>query len=106
MDNSRIILAICITAGITYILRSMAFVLFPHGKTPAYIAFLGKYLPFSVIGMLVVYCLKHVSLANSPYGIPELVAVALVAGLHLWKRNTLLSILVGTISYMLLLRLF
>ncbi len=106
MDNSRAILAICIMAGITFILRSMSFVLFSHGKTPPYISFLGKYLPFSVIGMLVIYCLKNVSFVRSPYGIPELVAVALVAGLHLWKRNTLLSILVGTVSYMLLLRLF
>lgn len=106
MNNSRAILAICIMAGITFILRSMSFVLFTHGKTPKYISFLGKYLPFSIIGMLVIYCLKNVSLIRSPYGIPEIVAVALVALLHLWKRNTLLSILVGTISYMLLLHLF
>ncbi|MBQ3529208.1 MAG: AzlD domain-containing protein [Oscillospiraceae bacterium] len=106
MDNSRAILAICIMAGITFILRSMSFVLFTHGKTPKYISFLGKYLPFSIIGMLVIYCLKNVSLIRSPYGIPEIVAVALVALLHLWKRNTLLSILVGTVSYMLLLHLF
>lgn len=106
MDNARAILAICIMAGITFLLRSMPFVLFTHGKTPKYISFLGKYLPFSIIGMLVIYCLKNVSLANSPYGIPEIAAVVLVALLHLWKRNTLLSILIGTISYMLLLRLF
>ena len=106
MNNSHAILAICIMAGITFILRSMSFVLFTHGKTPKYISFLGKYLPFSIIGMLVIYCLKNVSLIRSPYGIPEIVAVALVALLHLWKRNTLLSILVGTISYMLLLHLF
>ena len=106
MDNSRAILAVCIMAGITFILRSMPFVLFTHGKTPKYISFLGKYLPFSIIGMLVVYCLKNVSLVHAPHGIPEIAAVALVAGLHLWKRNTLMSILIGTISYMLLLRLF
>ena len=106
MDNSRAILAVCIMAGITFILRSMSFVLFTHGKTPKYISFLGKYLPFAIIGMLVVYCLKNVSLVSAPYGIPEFAAVALVAVLHLWKRNTLLSILAGTVSYMLLLRLF
>lgn len=106
MDNSHAILAICIMAGITFILRGMSFVLFTHGKTPKYISFLGKYLPFSIMGMLVIYCLKNVSLLHTPYGIPELAAVALVAGLHLWKRNTLLSILIGTVSYMLLLRLF
>ena len=106
MNNSHAILAICIMAGITFILRSMSFVLFTHGKTPKYISFLGKYLPFSIIGMLVIYCLNNVSLIRSPYGIPEIVAVALVALLHLWKHNTLLSILVGTIGYMLLLHLF
>lgn len=106
MDNSRAILAIGIMAGITFILRSMSFVLFTHGKTPKYISFLGKYLPFSIIGMLVIYCLKNVSFLHAPHGIPEIVAIALVAGLHLWKRNTLLSVLIGTVSYMLLLRLF
>lgn len=80
--------------------------LFTHGKTPKYISFLGKYLPFSIIGMLVIYCLKNVSFLHAPHGIPEIVAIVLVAGLHLWKRNTLLSVLIGTVSYMLLLRLF
>ena len=58
-------------------------------KTPAYILFLGKYLPYSIMGMLVVYCLKGVQLTIYPHGLPEFLAVAAVVLLHLWKKNTL-----------------
>ena len=105
MNNSRAILAICIMAGITFVLRSMSFVLFTHGKTPKYISFLGKYLPFSIIRMLVIYCLKNVSFLSTPHGIPEAIASALVVALHVWKKNTLLSIVGGTVCYMLLVQL-
>lgn len=59
-------------------------------------------LPYAIMGMLVVYCLKDVSLRGAPFGIPELLGCAVVAGLHIWKRNTLLSIGGGTVFYMLL----
>ena len=64
--------------------------------------YLGKVLPFAIIAMLMVYCLKGTSLLEWPYGLPELIAVAAVVMLHLWKKNTLLSIGVGTVLYMLL----
>ena len=64
--------------------------------------YLGKVLPFAIIAMLMVYCLKGTSLLEWPYGLPELIAVAAVVVLHLWKKNTLLSIGVGTVLYMLL----
>ena len=65
-------------------------------------AYFGKVLPFSIMGMLVVYCLRNISFTAFPFGIPELLGCAVVALLHLWKRNTLLSIGVGTVFYMLL----
>lgn len=97
--------AIAIMAVVTYLLRALPFLIFRERKTPAYIEFLGKYLPYSIIGMLVVYCLRDVSFGGRPYGLPEFAAILLVAVLHIWKRNTLLSIVGGTVCYMLLLHM-
>ena len=79
---------------------------FPKGKpAPRIVAYLGKVLPCAVMGLLVVYCLKDVQPAAAPYGLPQLIAVAATAGLHVWKKNTLLSVGVGTVLYMLLVQL-
>lgn len=87
----------------TVLTRFLPFLLFPAGKpTPKYIQYLGKYLPSAVFGLLVIYSLKNVSLVSGSHGIPELVSIALVVGLHLWKRQMLLSIAGGTVCYMLL----
>ena len=90
----------------TMITRFLPFLLFPAGKpTPKYIQYLGQVLPGAVFALLVVYSLKSVNiLAGSP-GIPELISLCLVVGLHLWKRQMLLSIAGGTICYMLLVQL-
>ena len=64
--------------------------------------YLSEVLPYAIMGMLVVYCLKDVSFTSAPFGIPEFLSCAVVAGLHIWKRNTLLSIGGGTVFYMLL----
>ena len=90
-----------VTAG----LRFAPFVLIRGRQTPKFLDYLGKVLPFSIMGMLVVYCLRNTALLSAPHGIPEAISVALVAALHLWKRNTLLSILSGTVCYMLLVQL-
>ena len=89
----------------TALTRFLPFVLFPSGsKTPDYVQYLGKVLPGAAIGMLLVYCLKGVNILSFPYGLPELIALACVVLLHLWKRQVLLSIAVGTVVYMLLLQ--
>jgi len=94
---------VAVTALVTMALRFLPFLIFSGGrKTPDYILYLGKVLPFAIMGMLVVFCLKNVSIAASPHGIPELISGALVVGLHVWKRNSLLSIIAGTVCYMLL----
>lgn len=81
----------------------MPFLLFPAGKkVPKTVEYLGKVLPPAVIGMLVVYCFKSVNPAAFPFGLPELIASATVVLLHIWKRNNLLSIGVGTVLYMVL----
>ena len=86
----------------TAALRFLPFLLFRSGKTPRLIERLGRTLPYAIMGMLVVYCLKDMTLTAHPFGVPELAACAVVAGLHVWKRNTLLSIGAGTLCYMLL----
>ncbi|MCQ2533369.1 MAG: AzlD domain-containing protein [Clostridia bacterium] len=73
-------------------------------KTPSFILYIGKYLPSAVFGMLVIYCLKDVSIISGTHAIPELIAIAVTVVLHLWKRQMLLSIAGGTICYMLLLQ--
>lgn len=92
----------CVALG-TMTTRFLPFILFLHYKeVPDYIAYLGKVLPYAVIGLLVVYCLKGISFTTMPFGLPELIGVAGTALLHLWKRNTLLSIGGGTVLYMIL----
>lgn len=94
---------IAVIALVTIALRFLPFVIFSGKRqTPAYISYLGKVLPFSIMGMLVIYCLRNISFSAAPFGIPELLSCAVVAALHLWKRNTLLSIAAGTIFYMIL----
>ncbi|MBR3978724.1 MAG: branched-chain amino acid transporter permease [Oscillospiraceae bacterium] len=94
---------IAVAAVVTAATRFLPFLIFGQGKkTPDIIVYLGKVLPYAIMGMLVVYCLKDVRFLSAPYGIPELLGCAAVAALHIWKRNTLLSIGVGTVFYMLL----
>lgn len=87
----------------TSLTRFLPFLIFPAGKpTPKYVKYLGTVLPSAVFGLLVVYCLKGVSIFTGSHGIPEMISILLVIGLHLWKRQMLLSIAGGTVCYMLL----
>lgn len=86
----------------TMLTRFLPFVLFPSGKpTPKYIQYLGRVLPAAVFGLLVVYCLKNVNVLAGNHGVSEFICIAVVIGLHLWKRQMLLSIAGGTVCYML-----
>ncbi len=97
------VLLVGVMSAGTILLRFLPFLLFPSGKkTPAFVTYLGKVLPFAMIGLLVVYCLKDVSVFSGSHGLPELIAMAVVVVLHVWRRNTLLSVASGTICYMLL----
>jgi branched-subunit amino acid transport protein AzlD len=94
---------IAVIALVTAVLRFLPFLIFGENrKTPQLVTYLGQVLPYAIMGMLVVYCLKGVSLTAFPFGIPELLGCVAVTLLHVWKRNTLLSIGVGTVCYMLL----
>lgn len=100
--TQQIITVAAVVLG-TMLTRFLPFFLFPAGReTPWYIQYLGRALPPAVFGLLVVYCLKNVSILKGSHGIPELIAIAAVVALHLWKRQMLLSIAGGTVLYMVL----
>lgn len=106
MFNFYALVTCIVAAVVTAALRFIPFWIFGNEKeTLPLVLYLGKVLPFAIMGMLVVYCLKDIQLTAPPYGIPELLGCLIVAGLHIWKRNTLLSIAVGTVSYMLMVQL-
>jgi len=91
-----------IVAG-TVLTRFLPYIAFPEGrKIPDYILYLGKVLAPAVFGLLVVYCLRNVQFTGGTYGIPEIIALAVVVVTFLWKRSMLLSMAAGTILYMVL----
>ncbi|MCA1295254.1 branched-chain amino acid transporter permease [Paenibacillus sp. alder61] len=93
-----------IVAG-TMLTRYIPFIVFPPGRpTPRYIQYLGKVLPSATLGLLVIFSVKDVNFTAGSHGVPELLAMAIVAFLHLWKRNMLLSIASGTVLYMFLIQ--
>ena len=103
MMNTHAALLVAVMAIVTMLLRFLPFLIFGGDrKTPPYILYLGKVLPEAVIGMLVIYCLREVSVTEMPFGLPELFAGAATVLLQVWRRNSVLSILGGTILYMLL----
>ena len=98
-----ITIGLCVLGTMTT--RFLPFLVFSEKrKTPAFIQYIGKFLPSAVFGMLVVYCLKDVSLLQGSHGLPELLSIVVTTLLHLWKRQMLVSIAGGTICYMLLIR--
>lgn len=103
MNTTEHMIIILACALATMLTRFLPFLLFPAGKpTPRFIRYLSFALPSAVFSMLVVYCLKSVSIIDGSHGIPELIAILVVVGLHLWKKQTLLSIAGGTLIYMLM----
>jgi len=101
--TSQLILFFSIVSLGTILTRVLPFVIFPeHKEIPKYIKYLADILPFTIIGMLVVYCLKNVSLLRVPFALPEIISIATITILHIWKKNTLLSIGGGALLYMIL----
>lgn len=114
MQGKTLILAIIIISVVTAALRFIPFLVFGgNRKTPKFINYLGKVLPYAIMGMLVVYCLKDMSFVDPETNgiylagfLPAIIAGAAVVGSYVWKRNTLISIVGGTVLYMILLRVF
>lgn len=107
MTTTEAVVTILMVALATAITRFLPFLIFSNReKTPAYIIYLGKVLPYSVIGLLIVYCFKGVKPLDPPHGIPEALAALATAGLFLWRKNVIAGIAGGTVIYMLLIRYF
>ena len=97
---------VAVVALVTILLRFFPFLIFQgNRKTPKIIEKLGKILPYAIMGMLVVYCLRDVNVTGVSNYLPQLIACAVVGILHVWKRNTLVSIIGGTICYMVLVQM-
>ena len=104
--TQALLIALAVTAG-AMLTRFLPFLLFPDNRpVPKIVSYLGRTLPAAMMGLLVVYCLRNVSVVSAPHGLPELISIAVLAALHLWKRNVLLSIGVGTVLYMVLVQVY
>lgn len=100
MTTAQSVITIVAVVLGTMVTRFLPFVVFPEGREPpAYVTHLGRVLPYAVMGLLVVYCLRD-AVFTEWHGLPELIAIAVVVALHVWRRNTLLSIAGGTALYM------
>lgn len=101
LTEQIITIGLCIIG--TMLTRFLPFLVFSENrKTPEFIQYIGHYLPSAVFGMLIIYCLRNVNFLQGNHGLPELIAIAATAAIHLWKRQMLLSIAGGTVCYMLL----
>ena len=101
LNDFHAVYIILIAGFITGLLRFLPFIAF-RKRTPRFILYLGSVLPYAVMAMLSVYCLKGVNLFSGSHGVPEFIACGAVIILHVWRRNTLLSIIAGTVLYMFL----
>ncbi|MCI9441039.1 MAG: branched-chain amino acid transporter AzlD [Ruminococcus sp.] len=106
MTTAQSVLTVLVVVLGTMATRFLPFFIFPEGKTPPpYITYLGTVLPYAVIGLLVVYCLKD-AFTSGYFAIPEMIAILFIVVLHKWKKNTLLSIGAGTVLYMFLVQTY
>ena len=104
MNSAYTFQAIVVMAVVTFLIRAFPFLLFgrKNARPPELVLYLGNVIAPAALALLVVYCVRNVEFLGAPFGAPELIAIAAVAGLHLWKRNVLLSIAGGTVLYMVL----
>lgn len=105
MDDGQMIASVAVIAAVTMLLRFLPFFVFGRKETPAFVEYLGKVLPYAIMGMLVVYCLRGMSFGAVFGWLPYVLGTLATIIVHVWKRNTIYSILAGTIVYMVLLRL-
>lgn len=106
MNNVYLWSAVLVSAAVTALIRFLPFWVFRGGRpVPPIVEKLGRVLPYAIMGMLVVYCLKGVGFAALDGWLPSLLACLVTGGLYVWKRNTLLSIIAGTVCYMILVQM-
>ena len=100
------LMIIAVAAVCTFLTRALPFMIFNNAEAlPKKIVYLGKVLPMAIMLCLIVYCVRNTAFLHYPYGLPELLGIAGVVVLHLWKRNNMISIIGGTLLYMVLVQL-
>ena len=103
VDYRHALLILFVMGIVTAATRLLPVLIFGRGKqVPDYILYLGKVVPYTAMGLLIVYCLRNTPVLESPHALPEILAIAVVTGSYLWKRNTILSVALGTLVYMIL----
>ena len=102
IPTSYALILVAVMAGVNYAIRLLPFAFLRGKETPRFISYLGRVLPYAIMGMLLVYCLREVKLFEGSHGLPELIAILVTAGLHIWKKQILLSLIAGTVCYMVL----
>lgn len=105
-DYRHAMIIILIMGLMTLETRIVPVLIFGRGeKVPEYILYLGKVVPYTAMGLLIVYCLKDVPVLEAPHALPEIIALAVVSATYLWKRNTIMSVVIGTVLYMVLVQM-
>lgn len=102
INTLQMLVTIAVIALATFVTRALPFICFGSREPPIILLTIEKNLPPMILLLLVIYCLKNVQWFSAPYGIPELLSIGIVAGLHLWKKNAMLSIFTGTAIYMIM----
>ncbi|MBO6128827.1 MAG: AzlD domain-containing protein [Pseudobutyrivibrio sp.] len=102
MDRHEIIVMLAMGIA-TLATRILPVLIFGRGKkVPDYILYLGKVVPYTAMGLLIVYCFKDLSITTKPHALPELIGMVIVVASYLWRRNTILSVVIGTVAYMIM----
>ena len=105
-DYTHALIVMLVMGGCVLLTRILPVVIFGRSeRIPEFILYLGKVIPYTAMGLLIVYCLRDVSILGGTHGVPELIAMAVVVASYLWKRNTIVSVVLGTAVYMLLLQM-
>ena len=105
-DYRHALIIILIMGAVTLATRLLPVLIFGRGeKVPDFILYLGDTVPFTAMGLLIVYCLKDVTVIEAPHALPEIIALAIVSGTYLWKKNTIFSVVIGTAVYMVLVQM-
>lgn len=106
IGNTDTFMIIAVASVCTFLTRALPFLVFKNAQQlPNYIVYLGKVLPMAIMLCLVVYCVRDAAFLVYPYGLPEIISIFSVGILHIWKRNTIISIICGTVLYMVLIQL-
>ena len=104
-DYPHAMIIILVIGIVTLLTRLLPVIIFGRDeKVPDYVLYLGDVVPYTAMGLLIVYCLRDTSLTAAPHGLPELIAMAVVIGSYLWKRHTIFSVVLGTVVYMFLIQ--